>query len=243
MARRSMTTEELTTKWECVREIENMMGRRTFYGIFRQSDRMFEECWSKKAPDLCLGFNNGYYRGREAVEDYYRATTELAKLKTELVMKANPQLSRKSAEELYGIGSLVVNNLTTPIIEIAEDFETAKGLWYYMMGDTDYTSSGPGTFHKWGWIGVDFVKEDGKWKIWHMVITEDLRHRAGVPWTEPQPQKQVLPEYAAIDEFDFPQPNVPMTVYEHWHKKRQIKPFPGLPKPFDTFKNTFSYGI
>lgn len=243
MAKRDFTTEELTYRWECSREIENLMGRRTFLGALRQSGKMYDEHWCKKAPDPSLGFNDGYYQGYEAVEGYYRAVEDLTKLKTELVKKANPQLADKSDEEIYGIGSLVVNNLTTPIIEIASDFKTAKGLWYYMQGETDYFSSGAGTFHRWGWLGADFVNEDGEWKIWHMIIAEDLLHRAGTSWAEPQPVKPVLPEYAAIDDFKLPEPNVPKVVYERWYNKRRINPFPEVPQPYDAFAETFSYGI
>jgi hypothetical protein len=48
--------------------------------------------------------------------------------------------------------------MTTPIIEVAEDGKTAKGLWI-MIG-----SEGP----NWaaGQFAFDFIKEDGVWKIW-----------------------------------------------------------------------------
>ena len=29
-----------------------------------------------------------------------------------------------------------VNNMTTPIIELADDMQTSKGLWHYIQGDT-----------------------------------------------------------------------------------------------------------
>jgi len=53
----------------------------------------------------------------------------------------------------------------------------------------------------------------------------------------------ILPEYAAINDFKLPEPNVPMEVYEKWHARRVNVDYPGLPKPYATFAETFSYGI
>ena len=236
--------EEQVTRWEHIRAIENLMGKRTFYGIYRWSDKVWEEMWCRKAPDPTLGFNNGFYKGYEAIEGYYKACRELIELKTKLVKEANPdRFGDKTIEEIWGVGSLDVNNLTTPIIELADDMQTAKGLWYYMRGNTDYDATGIATFHQWGWIGVDFVYEDGAWKIWHMVMAEDLFFRAGETWLEPPKDLPVLPEYAAIADFKMPEPNVPMTVYETWHDRRKQVDYPGVPKPYATFADTFSYGI
>jgi hypothetical protein len=73
--------------------------------------------------------------------------------------KANPGNS---------IGRMELHSMLTPIVEIAEDGKTAKGVW---------DSWGPGvrdgnSDNIWGWVkyGVDFVKEDGAWKIWHMQV-------------------------------------------------------------------------
>lgn len=191
-----------------------------------------------------LGVNNGYYKGYEAIMEYYTAWHELQALRTKLVKDANPEeFADKSLEEMYGAGSLDVNNLTTPIIELADDRKTAKGLWYYWRGDTNYEANGINTNHKMGWLAIDFVCEDGAWKIWHMLEAEDLDFRAGTTWVETAEPMPVDPAYAAIGEFQFPQPNVPMNVYEKWHDRRKNVDFPGVPKPYDTFADTFSYGI
>jgi len=244
LGKKQLTPEEQVTRWEHIREIENLVGKRSIYGIYRWSNKVWEEMWCKKAPDPCLGFNNGYYKGYEAIGGYYKACQELSTLKTKLVKAANPEeFGDKGIDEIYGVGSLDVNNMTTPILELDSDNKTAKGLWYYMRGNTDYISSGINTNHQWGWIGIDFVYEDGAWKFWHMVSAEDLNFRAGTSWVEPAEPKPVLPEYAAIDDFTLPQPNVPVNVYELWHNRRKAVDFPGVPEPFDDFSGTFSYGI
>ncbi len=244
MPKKEFSTEQLTDRWEHYQEIVNLMGKRSFYTLWRMDDTIFNELWCKKAPDPSMGFNDGYYKGYEAIAGFYKATHDLAALKSRVVQDLYPEkLGKKSLEEIHGVGSLVAENLTTPLVEVAEDGKTAKGLWYYMMTDTDVSAAGPGTHHQWGWLGVDFVYEDGAWKIWHMITTHEFRIIAGKSWADEYVQKPVKPEFAAIAGFVFPQPNLPMTVYETYDFKRPIKPFPAPPKPYDTFKNTFSYGI
>ena len=241
---KTRTPEEQVTRWEHIRAIENLMGTRSYYGLYRWSDKVWDEMWCRKAPNPSLGFNNGYYQGYEAIEGYYKACHDLAELKTRLVKEANPdRFANKTVEDIFGVGSLDVNNLTTPIITLADDMQTAQGLWYYMRGNTDYDQTGIGTVHQWGWVGVDFVYEDGAWKIWHMVFAEDLNFRAGESWVEDSAPRPTLPEYAAIADFKMPEPNVPMDVYELWHDRRRQADFPGVPKPYATFADTFSYGI
>lgn len=238
------TPEEQVTRWEHIRAIENLMGKTTYYGIYRWDMKIWEELWCKKAPDPTMGFNNGYYKGYEAIENYFKTYHELYQLKTKLVKAANPEeFADKTEEEIYGVGSLDVNNLTTPIIELADDMQTAKGLWYYMRGNTDYEPNGINTNHQWGWLGVDFIYEDCAWKIWHMVSAEDLDFRAGTSWVEPAEPLPAVPEYAAIADFKLPEPNVPCEVYEKWHDRRKSVDFPGVPQPYETFADTFSYGI
>lgn len=244
MGKREFTTEELTSRWEDLKTIENMMGKRTFLGILKGSKTVWADMWCKKAPDPSLGFNGGYYKGYEAVEGYYNAIHDLTVLRTELVQKAHPEkLAEKSIDEIYGVGSFVANNISTPIIEVAADGKTAKGMWYVMGCDIDLQPSGPESYWSWGRIGADFVKEDGAWKIWHMVFAEDIYTPVGTSWKDEIPAKPVKPEFAAVADFKMPEPNVPCTVHERWHKRRQLKPFPAMPFPYETFSDTFSYGV
>ena len=129
MGKKQLTPEEQVTRWEHTRAIENLVGKMTYYGIHCWDEKIWEEMWAKKAEDITLGFNNGYYKGAEAIRGYYQASAELMKLRTEVVKAANPdKFADKTVEEIFGAGSLDVNNFTTPIVELAEDMKTAKGL-------------------------------------------------------------------------------------------------------------------
>ena len=75
MGKKQLTPEEQVTRWEHIRAIENLVGKMTYYGIHCWDDKIWDEMWAKKAEDITLGFNNGYYKGAEAIEGYYKART------------------------------------------------------------------------------------------------------------------------------------------------------------------------
>lgn len=244
MAKRIYSTEQLVERWEQYQSIVNLMGRRSFRNLWKMEDAVFEEYWCKEAPDPSLGFNDGYYKGYESVTGYFKALHELNEIRAKAVQSANnDKLGKKSLDDLYGVGSCNPDNLTTPLVEIAEDNKTAKGLWYSLMTETDYTEAGCTTYHKWGWVAVDFVNEHGQWKIWHLIQTEDFKAIAGQNWAKGSTSKPADPQYAAIGAYKFPKPNVPMNVYEHFSSKRALKAFPEAPVAYNTFAETFSYGI
>jgi len=66
-------------------------------------------------------------------------------------------------------GWLALWHTASPVIEVAGDGKTAKGVWssIYLTSKTYDKVGAPES--KWFWykIAVDFVKEDGEWKIWH----------------------------------------------------------------------------
>ena len=90
MGKKQMTPEEQVTRWEHIRAIENLVGKMTYYGIHCWDEKIWDEMWAKKAEDITLGFNNGYYKGAEAIQGFYQASSELMRLRTEVVKAANP---------------------------------------------------------------------------------------------------------------------------------------------------------
>jgi hypothetical protein len=67
-------------------------------------------------------------------------------------------------------GRIYQHDLTTPVIQVAEDCKTAKALWNSPGLEThiDAVKGKPKAMWAWGKYRIDFVKEDGLWKIWHM---------------------------------------------------------------------------
>lgn len=226
------TTEELADRWEDRRAIENLMARRCYYQIFRQSMREYNELWCRKTPDPALGVNEGWYKGYDAVEGYYSALERLTELKTSVAMEAYPdKLGNISPEKARGAGSLPVYALTTPVIEIALDRNTAKGIWMVDGADTDLSPSGPKNEWVKGRIGVDFVREDGEWKIWRLAYAEEVRTEVGSSWASPAPELEPVKPFDRLASFEMPKPNVPEKLFERYHFLRPMPKFPEVPEP------------
>ena len=212
--------------------IANIMGAFTFLNCYKQHKRQFEN-WSHNEPTITL--NDGKYVGYEAVKaffvDYHEAQTRWA---NETMRKLFPEeLGDKSDEEIWAVGSNTVLNFTTPLIEVAYDGQTAKGMWYVYGSTTEVYSTGPKAAWNFGRCAVDFVKEDGVWKIWHMTMFTDIQCPVGGNWG-----KDKMYPHEGVE---IPEPTVKEHYYTGYGEDFLSLVEPPLPEPYDTFANTFSY--
>ena len=212
--------------------IANIMGAFTFLNCYKQHKRQFEN-WSHNEPTITL--NDGKYVGYEAVKaffvDYHEAQTRWA---NETMRKLFPEeLGDKSDEEIWAVGSNTVLNFTTPLIEVAFDGQTAKGMWYVYGSTTEVYSTGPKAAWNFGLCAVDFVKEDGVWKIWHMTMFTDIQCPVGGNWG-----KDKMYPHEGVE---IPEPTVKEHYYTGYGEDFLSLVEPPLPEPYDTFANTFSY--
>lgn len=244
MQNRQFSMEELTQRWEDQRAIKNLMGKYANCLILNLEGEMFDKFWAKTREDICLGFNNGWYNGAESVGGYYAASRARNALVASLLQKRFPdKLGSLNEEELYGIGPFKVRPLACPVIEVASDGETAKGLWCCQGAYNEIGVSGPMAYWTWGYFAVDFVREQGGWKIWHLQYLNDIDAICGQSWGKPQEEYPALPEFAPLGEFKMPEPNVPATLREYYSPRRPLTPAPRIPEEYDTFSETFSYGV
>lgn len=212
--------------------IANIMGAFTFLNCYKQHARQFEH-WTHNEPTITL--NDGKYVGYEAVKgffvDYNQAQTKWA---NEVMRKLYPEeLGGKSDEEIWAVGSNTVLNFTTPLIEVAFDGKTAKGMWYVYGSTTEVYSKGPKAAWNFGRCAVDFVKEDGQWKIWHMIMYTDIQCPVGGNWG-----KDTMYPHEGVE---IPEPTVKKHYYTSYGEDFLSLVEPPLPEPYDTFANTFSY--
>lgn len=239
------TTEELMDRWEARRSIKNLAVRFiTQDYLLRREKDMYTNYWSL-AEDVSLGVNEGFYSGAEAVKGYYDAIYAQTKLESELIRKKYPtRLGAKSEDEIYGVGVLHARPLENPVIEIAGDNKTAKGIWCTHAMNVELTPAGQVSFWEWAHIAIDFRKEDGQWRIWHMLYLRDLYLPSGQSWADSAP-KYDFPDdelYAELRSFQFPKPNIAVTLRQTYHTHRSQSAFPEYPEPYEAFQETFSYG-
>jgi hypothetical protein len=237
------TTEQLVGRWEDQRAIKNLMGKYANLTLLNREGEIYDRFWSK-AADACLGFNDGYYVGDQAVASYYQAVEQRNLLVAQLLRDRFPeQLGGKSDEEIYGIGPFKIKPLYNPVIEVAGDGKTAKGLWSCQGAYNEVGSAGPVANWTWGYFAVDFVKESDGWKIWHLLYVNDVDCICGQSWGKPQQPYPELPEFAPLATFAYPPYTVEQTVRTLYTPERPVTLAPAIPEPYTTFAETFSYGI
>lgn len=240
---KEFTPQELLDRLEWRREVRNIMGRISHDYAVKQEAQVYERYFSRR-EDVCLGLNNGYYKGAGAVSGYFKALGDEIALGSQLLQKMFPQeLGGKTAEEVYGVGMISYVPFESQVIEIADDGESAKGIWNVRGSTCRLTEAGPVANWIFGWAAVDFVKEDGAFKILNLQLLYNIDHQCGVGFCEKEKEFAPVPELKAMAEFRLPEPNVPMTVFETFRPDRPKAVSPRCPEPYDTLANTFSYGI
>ncbi len=227
-----------------VQQIQNLMSRRAFYHSAGRNDLEFE-LYAKNVADVSWGQNQGFWVGADSIKKHY-VTEHTSAMEADLtrMSKLFPELANDPKN--LNAGSFVIHSLTTPIIEIAGDGKTAKGVWYTpgAIGLTDAKGKFNGMW-LWERYAVDFIKEDGQWKFWHILVLTDFMASmdsglsAGTPAVAPvgKESQQEQPATAGAAPFDIVTEN-----YKSWAPTTTQAIAPRLPEPYTTFSETFSYG-
>ncbi len=93
-----------TERFEDRREIKNVMGKYVTSCLLCREDTIVDTLFCSR-DDISLGFNNGYYVGREAVKEYFSAVCAATAKKSACLQKLFPeQLGKLSADEFFGEG-------------------------------------------------------------------------------------------------------------------------------------------
>ena len=132
----------------------------------------------------------GQLRGEDTLEELFAMKTEGVSWKTPNGPTGIKAMQERFAHPMETLrpGVLHMHTMFTPVIEIAGDGKTAKGVWD-SFGPNIQGASDEGSWLQ-GKYAVDFVKQDDGWKIWHLQfypiyttpynksITESARERA-----------------------------------------------------------------
>jgi len=191
---------------EAYHELQNLMGRTIVAINFRQPERVLE-AFALDAPDVSFEYaDEGRFVGAEAV----RALVD--------------QLIGAPAQP----GEMRDYQLTTPIIEVAADGRSARGVWWMPGAGAIHEGEGdPAAIWDWATIAVDFTRAGEEWKIlrlhWFRFIT--CHYEKG--WVE---------DTSLIN-----RPNTPMhplsrpTTYHNPYSPLSIRDgIPAAPRPYDS---------
>ena len=127
------------------------MGFHVWYHAHYLNDVELDRVWVTTKPytDTAVwAQNSDYWQGMDKIRAYY-----------------GPKVDQKMQA-----GGFQFHTLTSQIVVVADDRRTAKGVWYTpgMVGGYN------GGSWLWERYGVDFVNENGSWKIWHLHVYTDF---------------------------------------------------------------------
>lgn len=229
-------------------EVQNIFSRyQSLHNVFR--DEEIIDMWVKKGtPGMSSQYTNtGVYTNWDSIMKYHQ--------------------NRPTPD-----GKLLVHFTTTPIIEVAGDGETAKGTWIVAgiesgLSDPEVAKKAPASFFEPGlvdgkkvwahWVQVryylDFLKQDGEWKIWHLRVSEISRAPFSKNWiefaAELNANKKAMKFHNDIAFFGDdgevvfmpPVDDKPKNIAPRYQTDAPFTMVPEIPVPYETFKNTFEY--
>jgi len=191
-------------------EIMNIMGR---YESVHKAVAMHltPECFALTMPDVSMEVSDwGVFRGPEAIK------FQFAKM-----MQEEP------------IGTMFDHYITTPMIQVAGDGKTARGVFYSPGHETQVDKVGRRrAYWTWGSYSADFIKENGEWKIWHLKWWRTFRSDFYKSWVEDWPNIMTGPAH----EHDWKQE--PCTFFHPYDEFTERWPFPFIPEPYETYEGT-----
>ncbi len=231
---RGMNAEQLARLAVDIHEINNLMSLHSWYHAALMHDVEIEEIWSGR-DDIVLWFEaSGRFEGPEAIKGGYGRAVSRAATR----------------------GFFSWHTITTPVVEVAADGQTAKGIWY-TPGIAGFFKEGKSNFN---WMfekyGVDFIREDGVWKIWHMHVYADIGWSLGKTIDADGSMGGVPEVLKHIGSLGAPAPGSPPASgspaagkspdaggrrYKTVSPTTEIEFRPRPPVPYSTWRETWSY--
>jgi hypothetical protein len=205
---------------QAVRDAQNLMSKYTYY----QSADMQEETvalFAKRTLGTRVEMMWGVYDGLESIKKCF------------LLDHLQKNDNRRS-------GVMDIDTLTTPIIQVAGDGNTAKGIWMSPGLETAIVDGKPSA--KWAWFkyGTDFVKEDGAWRIWHLHVYGILETDYHQSWAESTPVMYDA-SYSGLVNHKMHNDRPPTTYWVYSKDTVFPEDQPSIPQPYETFDEKSAY--
>lgn len=242
-------------------EVQKLMSKHEYLHAAIQNEYELEHLWVEAngpyAKTATFASPAWVMNGLDTIKRAYGGATEESKAKAlEALSQIDPDV--KNSPENLGAGSeWVMHTSTTPVIEVAGDGKTAKGVWYSpgmgLMPAIDGTSVKVRATFFWEKYGGDFVKENGHWRIWHLQMAYDYTPPLDEKMTENLGRKGEPaaaaagpggPAREAGERMGGTMPEgftKPAHSYQNYRYDRVPEVYPKLPEPYYTFSETFSY--
>ena len=203
--RRDQLLKELSDRVQYLEDMTAIQKLQSQYIqlLFTQDfDKIMDCCFARNLEDISVEFSDsGVYKGQESVTALYR----------------NFEATRNAP------GFFIMHLMVNPYIEIAADGMSAKSSWM----SPGASASRSGGRWIWGPYYVDYVREDGQWRISRTHFVPIFRNRYETSWVEET-------DHGSVRDALSVEPDAPTTLYKPYDKNQadMFKEFPELPEPY-----------
>jgi hypothetical protein len=199
-----MDNDALARKVQHLIDLEEIkkLQRKYQYWLFKQDYDKVVACFARKTPGVRMeASDSGVFKGREGVERFFSRVVGM--------QKSRP-------------GGFTMHMAVGPVIEIAGDGKTAQSVWF--------SPGCAGTMWVWGVYVVDYVKEDGEWRFWHMVFSPFFRTPYDKGWME-------VPAAGTLKSGLEDGPPTRWNPYDKTKTGKELfRHLPEAPEPYDSMK-------
>lgn len=234
------TDAELIARIMDTEAVKTLVYKRGYYNANDDREKELAELWVQEPEHqatACMGKNIGWHVGMDAIRKYYiDHHNEVLQQQLDAISAADPAIA--NTPENLGVGYLTNRPASTGLVEIAEDGKTAKALFYAIAHETQPNADGTATAM---WVpekqAYDFIRENGEWKIWHLVQAVDCDCPAGADYEETSP---VIDYDSDPVMLEFGEPTVRCLTHDatfNWWDDYPPRPF-----PYETWSDDISYG-
>jgi hypothetical protein len=207
----SVSVDEFRALAARVRYLEDMTAIQKLqsayvHSLFTQRYESIPALYAQNAPDVRVEFSDsGVFEGRASVERLYGAFARTRNVP----------------------GFFIMHMAVNPYIEVAADGQSARSHWL----SPGASNSPSGSSWIWGPYYVDYIKENGEWKILHSNLAPLFRNPYQYSWGE-------SPHHGTVDVSGMLglTPDAPSTLYRPFNEVKAetdiFRNHPELPRPF-----------
>jgi len=240
-------------------QVQNTMSKHAYYHAagmnLEEVDHLWVDAKGPNAKTATFASPMWVMYGLETVRNAYGKENQANREKAlKAIQAVDPKIEFTEAN--LGAGhEWAMHTNTTPIIEVAGDGKTAKGVWYSpgvgLMAKVHGDDAEVNSVFFWEKYAGDFINENGKWKIWHLQMAYDFTPGFPAEMTKAfaiingdldasgdgGPMREAGERMAELP----PGFQKPTYSYPLYSPARPGLIYPRLPEPYYTFKETFSY--
>jgi hypothetical protein len=140
-------------------EINKLQGKYQYLLYKQEWKTVADECFVRHTPGAMMeASDSGVFLGIEGIDRFFNEHMAMVGKKT---------------------GFFTLHTAVTPAVEIAEDGQSAKGVWFSLGC---FGCKGVEDAWAWGTYIISYVKEDGVWKLWRVNFTPHFRAPYSQGW-------------------------------------------------------------